>query len=181
MKSINVKVLKFKWPNKKRHLEIPLYGGAFYVCTEREEYKQIFDFLTTTKEGTEFIDGCLGCVTPLTNEAGGAVYLIGIFDGDYGTLCHEVGHLALFILDRAGVPVDAENSEAFCYLQGHLFDVCQPIIDEANLKTAEEELAAAAEKGEPVDEKAAALVEAVKAPEKPSKPSKDKGGKRDRS
>lgn len=181
MKSINVKVLKFKWPNKKRHLDIPIYGGAFYVCTDREEYKQIYDFLTTTNYGAEDIDDCLGCVTPMINEVGGACYLIGCFDGSYGTLCHEVGHLALFILDRAGVPIDAENSEAFCYLQGWVFDVCQPFIDEANLKAAEAELAEAAAKGEPVDEVSAALVEAVKAPEKPSKPSKPKGGKRDRS
>lgn len=179
MKSIEVKVLKFKWPNKKRHLSIPIYGGAFYFCTDRDEYKQIADFLTTTADST-YIDDCLGCVTPLINEVGSALYLVGVFDGTYGVLCHEIGHLALFILDRAGVPVDAENSEAFCYLQGHLFEVCQELLDDANLKAAEAELAAAEANGEPVNETTAALVETLKAPEKPSKPSSGKGGKRGR-
>jgi hypothetical protein len=181
MKSINVKVLKFKWPNKKAHLNVPIYGGAFYFCTDREEYKQIFDFLTTTNYGAEDIDDCLGCVTPLRNEEGGALYLVGVFDGSYGVLAHEIGHLALFILDRAGVPVDAENSEAFCYLQGHLFEVCQPLLDAANVKAMEAEIAAAEAAGETVPETTTTFVEAMKAREKPSKPSKPKGGKRDRS
>lgn len=181
MKAANVKVLKFKWPKKKAHLTIPIYGGAFYFCTDREEYKQIYDFLTTTKDNAQDIDDCLGCVTPLVNEIGAALYLIGVFDGTYGVLAHEVGHLALFITDRAGIPVDSQNSEAFCYLQGHLFEVCQELLDEANLKAAEDELAEAKAKDEPVDETTAALVEALKAPEKPAKPSKPKGGKRDRS
>lgn len=181
MKAVNVKVLKFKWPNKKHHLNIPIYGGAFYFCTDREEYKQIYDFLTTTKDNAQDIDDCLGCVTPLVNEVGSALYLVGVFDGTYGVLAHEIGHLALFVLERAGVPVDAHNSEAFCYLQGYLFEVCQELLDDSNLKAAEAEIAAAEANGEPADETTVALVEALQAPEKPSKPSKHKGGNRDRS
>lgn len=181
MKSINVRTLKFKWPNKKRHLSVPLYGGAFYFCTDREEYKQISDFLMTAPHTAEYLDDCLGCVTPLQNETGSALYLIGVFDGTYGVLAHEIGHLTLCVLERAGVLIDAENSEAFCYLQGHLFEACQELLDDANLKAAEAEMAEAEAKGEPVDETTAALVDVLKAPEKPSKPSKPKGGKRDRS
>src|SRR5476649_1272118 len=99
-KSINVRTLKFKWPNKKRHLDIPIYGGAFYFCTDREEYKQISDFLIVAENTAYDVDSCLGCVTPLRNEIGGALYLVGVFDGSYGVLAHEIGHLALFILDR---------------------------------------------------------------------------------
>lgn len=202
MKALNVKTLKFKWPNKKRHINVPLYGGAYYFCTDPEEYREVFEFLTTTKEpqGFEFY---AGCVTPMENEVGSALYLIGVFDGSYGTLCHEVGHLALFVLERAGVPTTAEGSEAFCYLSGHFFEVCQELLDEDNLRRVEaeqaEEEAAAAEKKR-VDraqkradakelraeqdrqdaifkEKQASKPEA---PEKPLKVSKDKGGARDR-
>ena len=176
-KSSDVRTVKFRWPNKKRHLEIPLYGGAFYFCTDREEYAQVADYLTT-HENSIYTDDCLGCVTPLdsTDTPGAVLYLVGVFNGAYGTLAHEIGHLTLFILDRAGVPVDAHHSEAFCYLQGHLFEVCQPFLDDANLKLAEQELAAAAEKGEEPSAKTAALVDALKGPTSPSKRRSRKGG-----
>ena len=197
MKALSVKTLKFKWPNKKCHINVPIYGGAYYFCTDPDEYREIFEFLTLTKEEQGF-EYFAGCVTPLQNENGSMLYLIGVFDGNYGTLCHEVGHLALFVLERAGVPTTAEGSEAFCYLSGHFFDVCQPLLDDDNLRRVELEEAAeaqdiAAQKKADRAKKRADLkaqaeedakvdgVELAEAPESAPKLSKPKGGRRGRS
>lgn len=36
------------------------------------------------------------------------------------TLAHEIVHAAMFVLDRAGVKIDADNDEALAYLVGYL-------------------------------------------------------------
>lgn len=48
--------------------------------------------------------------------------VIGIFDGRLRTVVHELGHATFNVLDFIGQPVDAEHSEAYCYLQDHLFN-----------------------------------------------------------
>jgi len=46
--------------------------------------------------------------------------LIGWFNQCKGTLVHEIGHAAFFILETAGVKVSADDSEAYCYLLDYL-------------------------------------------------------------
>lgn len=40
----------------------------------------------------------------------------------YGTLAHEVVHIAGFILDRAGVRADFNNDEPFAYLTEYIYN-----------------------------------------------------------
>ena len=53
----------------------------------------------------------------LTNQSGETLFMIGVFDGDQGTLVHECSHLAFNLLDYVGVPVEAgASNEAYAYL-----------------------------------------------------------------
>jgi hypothetical protein len=46
--------------------------------------------------------------------------LIGWFNQRKGTLVHELAHAVFFILETAGVNVNADDSEAYCYLLDYL-------------------------------------------------------------
>lgn len=189
------------FPKGKKPYHIPLYAGMAYFCTTREEFAQVYDYMTTSDGGMEIADSCLGCVVPLTNPGNAAAYIMGVFDATLDTYTHELGHLAIEVLDRAGCPIDNHTSEAFCYLIGALAGHFEPQLVEAQKELAAElkkEAArdARAEKREEAkairaeqdrhdqtfkDKKAAEAASAAEAPVKPLKRTEGKGGKRDRS
>lgn len=50
----------------------------------------------------------------LTTYAGNSV-LIGAFNDDILTLTHALNHFCLWTFDYIGMPVNSNNSEAYCY------------------------------------------------------------------
>lgn len=92
--------------------QVPLYGNGIYFTRSRKEYARLVEQHDSFDDGEE-ADG-LTC----TLENGG--FIVGIFSKDPGTLAHEMAHVALEIVDRAGFSADAGNQEPFCYLLGHL-------------------------------------------------------------
>lgn len=66
--------------------------------------------------------GCSGCTDIYSNPENGMTWvIIGVFNGDNGTLGHELIHAAYFILAATGVKHDVDNHEAFTYLWTSMF------------------------------------------------------------
>jgi hypothetical protein len=55
--------------------------------------------------------------------------VLGVFNGNSGTLVHELSHVCFRILQSCGVPAEADSSEAFAYLIGHLFLKCREALN----------------------------------------------------
>lgn len=102
--------------------DVPLFEcGKVIVCFSGKAFAKRF----RKYNGGEFDEALLqsaGLFRHFHNaETGDNVYLIGVFNNQYGTLAHEASHAAFAILDTVGVDVSAdEPNETFCYLLGYI-------------------------------------------------------------
>lgn len=62
------------------------------------------------------LEGCKGYTA-----FSGNICIIGIFKEPLFTLTHEINHFCLWVFDYIGMPVNSENSEAYCYYYDHIF------------------------------------------------------------
>ncbi len=92
--------------------DIPIYGGRVIVARTADQLVRL-----SKLHGAEY-DGepCRGCCAPVEDERGRAIYLLGLFDRKRSTVVHEAIHLALFVLDRAGIDARESDGEAMAYL-----------------------------------------------------------------
>lgn len=65
------------------------------------------------------LDGCLG----MCGIHGGILY-VGVFDGSYATLVHELFHAVMNVFEYVGIDPIAANSEPGAYLMDYLFTMC---------------------------------------------------------
>lgn len=91
---------------------VPIYEVGIKFTRSRKEYAKAVEAADGFDDG-EPADG-LTC----TLDSGG--FIVGVFTRDPGTLAHEMAHVALEIIDRAGFTAEAGNQEPFCYLLGYL-------------------------------------------------------------
>lgn len=56
----------------------------------------------------------------------GSSALIGAFNDDILTLTHELNHFCLWTFDYIGMPVNSNNSEAYCYYYDHILQQILP-------------------------------------------------------
>lgn len=109
---------KLKWPKASVVYDIPLYGGSLHLFKTRKKFEAAYEFLGKEHDAS----GCCGCTAYLVNEKGRALYLIGVFDNDLGTLVHEVGHATMMIMERAGINAYDSVGEPVCYLLGDMYE-----------------------------------------------------------
>lgn len=102
-------------------LAVNPYGVSLYFTTSEKLYQKLRGKYT---EHRLDLSGAVGCSSDFQ---GGAVQLVGVFDGTANTLAHEVGHAVIKILESRGVLINQENSEAFCYLLGYLVGELTPL------------------------------------------------------
>lgn len=101
------------------------YSAEVYFTDSLAEFnhkvkRQFNGALRDTFEGTR------GCTA---HSGDRKVSIVGVFDGTRGTLVHELAHATFNIMDYIGQPVDAEHSEAFCYLQTDLYEQAVKYLD----------------------------------------------------
>jgi hypothetical protein len=97
---------------------VPLFGSTVIRFTDRAAMaRQI------KRMGLEAADDStyLGQCTPIDGEDGRRVYLVGWYDRSAGTLVHECVHLALMVLERAGIDPRNDSGETLAYLTDYLF------------------------------------------------------------
>lgn len=104
--------------------EFPIhpYSARLYFTTCEKLYTKLRGEYT---EHRMDLSGAVGCSSDFQ---GGAVQLVGVFDGSMNTLAHEIGHMVIKVLESRGVPINGDNSEAFCYLLGHTVGELAPIL-----------------------------------------------------
>ena len=106
-----------KWPKPAKECDTGIFSSRVYLYTDRKKHKVALHYLGETETVPS-----VGSAQPFQNTIDGShVVVIGWFDGDLSTLMHEVTHTTFYVLDGAGVKVDANNHEVFCYLQEYIF------------------------------------------------------------
>ncbi len=71
------------------------------------------------------LTGCKGFTT-----YSGNVVIIGIFTEELATLIHELNHFCLWVFDYIGMPVNSDNSEAYCYYYDYIFNQAYRLVVE---------------------------------------------------
>lgn len=114
--------MKPKWPRKHcKGFEVPLYGGSVYCFKTREHFEEATKYLDVDLQH----EGKAGTCAYLESDKDSSLYLIGVFDGELGTLVHELAHIAIMIVQRAGFNSEKGNGEPYCYLLGYLFEILE--------------------------------------------------------
>jgi hypothetical protein len=98
---------------------VPIYSGTVCVYTSREEYSAAWKELEG--DAVEDVDEMDGVSSRHSDKKKSSVYLIGVFDGDEGTLVHELVHTVFEMLSHAGIPISKRNDEVFAYLMAALY------------------------------------------------------------
>src|SRR5260370_686076 len=111
-----------KIPKSVAKIPVPLYGGSVWLAQSLADTV----FCATVLGGDTDISGCGGASYPAMMYRGNAVYLVGLIWTTPDILVHELSHAAFNILGRAGVEIDPDNNEAFCYLLQHLVESAPP-------------------------------------------------------
>ena len=99
---------------------VPIYGGMLRLHTSRDAFAA--DRATLTD--AQIPPPGDGRVCMIFGTSTGVTYLVGWFDGRLSTLSHELTHVAVFALVRAGINTSDSNGEALCHLQGELMTLC---------------------------------------------------------
>jgi hypothetical protein len=108
--------MKAKVVKSWRKFRIPVYGSTVYAYRDQARFKGACDALNV-EWAPEPVDGM---TLQADGSNGSTVFLVGWFNNDNSTLIHEMGHLAIFILVRAGIDPKDSNGETLCYLLGTL-------------------------------------------------------------
>jgi hypothetical protein len=105
---------------KHKRIHVELYGCYVHFYTTREAW------VRAMVRGTDWtrdraVESAAG--SGATNWSVGVTHCyVGVFDGNAGTIAHEMVHAAAAILDAAGVRFTHGNNETLAYLVGLLVD-----------------------------------------------------------
>ena len=112
--------MKANFPSTAKNFQIPIYGGLVYLFRSEAVMNKALNYLNF--EGNNDVVG--GRCMQLKASDGAALYLVGWYTKDFSTLVHECGHLAMYILERAGIDARHDSGEAYCYLIEELVRQC---------------------------------------------------------
>lgn len=111
---------KAKWPKLPRYF-VPLFNSAnVYLARSKDEWEAACIHMKVDPSGIAMLGGaCRHYQNEETNEN---LYLIGVFNGDIGTLVHECAHATFYCCNDVGVSVDTgAANETYCYLLDRMF------------------------------------------------------------
>lgn len=99
---------------------VPVYGGLCSVHLTPEDFnKYRFDRFG----GAPITRPACGRTSKISHADSSVEYVVGWFDGKVSTLAHEMAHVAIFALTRAGINVAGEDGEPFCHLLDSLMQL----------------------------------------------------------
>ncbi len=105
-----------KRPKPWRDFRVPVYGSRVLAYRTAKQYAAACESLGIEWD-SEAVDGV---VCQANHDSGHTVFIVGWFNNEPSSLVHEIGHLAIFVLVRAGMDPRDSNGEALCYLLGTL-------------------------------------------------------------
>lgn len=107
---------------ERTKIEIPLYGGIFYLIDTEDVTKAMK--ATIDEHGIEDYDCLSGIVSNHSINPGTWILYINLNDCTMGVLAHELFHATHRILEYFGVEFTSTNHEPFAYLIEYLFNEC---------------------------------------------------------
>jgi len=99
-----------------KRLTVPLFGFPLLMSNDEAEVR---DYITKTALDhalARVCDDAEGVTVCYRDKRDEAQRIMGVFDGQVGTVAHEAVHVAWDVLSRANVPVTDENNEAQAFL-----------------------------------------------------------------
>lgn len=103
------------------------------VVCRLDPYKHVVVLVTRRKDFPKLCrhHDMPGTEVGVTDECGcnGLIFHMGVFDGKASTLAHEAAHTVLALFKHIGMPVNAQHSEAFCYLLEHIVSTFTPAVE----------------------------------------------------
>lgn len=115
-------VKKIKIPKGIYKYPIHYWGGVAYFTTSKIAYDKLCKAVNLGSDVEVIVEGA-GMTSREFTLNGEVAYLVGVFDKDPSTCLHEVIHLCIFVLDRAGVDPRDDSGEAFAYMVEHFTQV----------------------------------------------------------
>ena len=109
-----------------RDISDPVYGNAVYFCIGEDYSKLVKHYRKKSGDNETIFTDIEADVDGYCFNINGYNYVsIERYDELSGILVHELGHLVLSILDRAGfIPDDDTKHEPFCYLIQYYYERC---------------------------------------------------------
>lgn len=104
--------MKVKFPAASARFNVPIYGGAVYLFRTAKKLNQARAYLKLAAISGAVDGQCLS----LESSDGTVCYFVGWYSDKLSVLVHEAGHLAMYIMERAGIDVRNDVGEAYCYL-----------------------------------------------------------------
>jgi hypothetical protein len=106
---------------KTKMVNIGIYPAIVIATSSQKEFKRLY--AKRIKRGPIDLSNADG----ISSDRAG-YFLVGVFNGELGTLVHELAHTAFKVLNHVNVRADFKHQEAFAYLQQWLFDELHEII-----------------------------------------------------
>jgi hypothetical protein len=107
-----------------KHFQLQPYEWSVYFFTDRAKWIRFAARRTGTTQAirAQVVPPNVGGITLCRIEHQECI--LGVFDGEPGTLAHEAVHAATIVLHNAGVKMHASNDEPLAYVVGHIVDSC---------------------------------------------------------
>lgn len=118
-----------------RYVTVPLFDQRVHFVTTMEDYN---DCLASM--GFPPAPPANGKGGWYTSDAGDVMFIVGVMNGLQSTLVHEIAHVVHFMCKYVGIRVGyGEVNETFCYMMGALYDLLNPLLNDANRKRAKKD------------------------------------------
>src|SRR5689334_20760880 len=111
--------MKYRIPKSAVEVRLTPYRHTLFFVDSRKKMERCCPHVGEMTPDTQ------GCSHVCTCN-GGAIFIIGVFNGRADTLVHELAHVVFNLFDLIGQPVNASTSEAFAYLQQWIFEQLEP-------------------------------------------------------
>jgi hypothetical protein len=103
--------------DKLKKIDVSIYGMVIYLTSSKKQFSECVKWVNVEKKRLY-----CGCSMHIENQKGHSFILIGVFNNELSTLVHECSHASFQILKWAEVDANEGSNEAFCYLNGYIFD-----------------------------------------------------------
>lgn len=110
---------------KTKMVNIGIYPAIVIATSRRAEFKRLYAKRIPHRDAPD-----LSHADGISSDHDG-YFLVGVFNGELGTLVHELAHTAFKVLHHVNVRADHKHQEAFAYLQQWLYDELRSLISKA--------------------------------------------------
>ena len=121
-----------KAPRGSRVIDVDVFHCEVLVLFNQTQINQ---FIKINNLKSDTIGNADGTALQFVKDDEAPFLVMASKGWSFSTLAHESVHIAHFILDNAGVPINMENTEIVAYLTQHLFVSVADRLELSSVKT----------------------------------------------